>query len=276
MINLLFKKYLTFDGRLNRKKYSIRNFFAAFISCFGILAMGYFFVAKMYVAYLFAILVTFFSSWFSYANMSKRLHDLGISGVFIIPFVILGLLGLVGYRNTFFTLIAVIFGIALLFIKGNAGKNKYGPDPLEEINNERKSYNPTSASNAGANTQNMISDFLSTNINIAKIISVFLLLSVFQLEKFNNGLFDVFRLNPNGLYTMLKILITSFSLWSVHNYVERKRRLGIWVFSFIAILFNPIIKISFTSDIWATIDFATALVFIISLYLDYKSGIHFS
>lgn len=109
------EKYLTADGRLNRKPYILRSLFLgviSFVVSFVIVLLagtastdGVRIVLQLLFAVPGVMLVI------------RRLHDLGHSGWWC-------LLGLIPLVN-------LILGIYLLFFKGNTGPNRFGPDPLQ-------------------------------------------------------------------------------------------------------------------------------------------------
>ena len=66
---------------------------------------------------------------------------------------------------------------------------------------------------------------------------------------------------PYGYYTLLRIVICGASgLIALHEY-EKKEELSAWVlgFSFIAILYNPVIPVHLTREIWTPINIITIL-----------------
>ena len=71
-----------------------------------------------------------------------------------------------------------------------------------------------------------------------------------------------------GIYMILRIIVTIFSLWTAKDYYDKGLKFGVWAFSFIAILFNPLFIVSFEEEIWGIIDIATALAFIASMYFE--------
>ena len=109
------EKYLTADGRLNRKPYILRSLFLgviSFVVSFVIVLLagtastdGVRIVLQLLFAVPGVMLVI------------RRLHDLGHSGWWC-------LLGLIPLVN-------LILGIYLLFFKGETGPNRFGPDPLQ-------------------------------------------------------------------------------------------------------------------------------------------------
>ena len=103
---------LTFSGRLNRLRYFLALLLAMSVYCLTSIPLEFFGINSMLIHYPIFIL---YMVW-CFSLLGRRLHDIGISAWFslisLVPFVNLGL------------------GLFLLFKKGNAGPNKYGPDPL--------------------------------------------------------------------------------------------------------------------------------------------------
>lgn len=66
---------------------------------------------------------------------------------------------------------------------------------------------------------------------------------------------------PYGFYTILRIVVTGVGAWAAWSYFERKRtNIGL-LFAAIAVLFNPVIKISFERSEWRVIDAIAAIAF---------------
>jgi len=71
---------------------------------------------------------------------------------------------------------------------------------------------------------------------------------------------------PYGYYTLLRWVVTIsalFSAWVANNSEDK-----FWVFLLggVAILFNPIIPVHLTKDIWVIIDFIVAILFLVSIF----------
>lgn len=69
-----------------------------------------------------------------------------------------------------------------------------------------------------------------------------------------------------GYYEVLRWTVTCFSAWTAIRIHKNEVSIGsIWVlvFSAVAILFNPIIKIPFEKDVWLIFDIITALLFFV-------------
>lgn len=125
---------LSFKGRLNRKAYWLKGavFMALIQAVLGFLiyltAWPLFYVfpsaLPVYAASTFLIMLPFFafSIWASFAISIKRLHDLDLSGWFM-------LLALIPIVNIWLI-------IKIGFFRGTKGTNRYGPDLLDELGEE--------------------------------------------------------------------------------------------------------------------------------------------
>jgi uncharacterized membrane protein YhaH (DUF805 family) len=107
------KNYTVFDGRARRKEYwmfVLFNMVFTFVLGFldGILSAGF-----LVVLYYLAVLLP----WIAVAV--RRLHDVGKSGWFLF----IGLIPIIG----------AIWLLVLYCIDGDAGENKYGPNPKEDV-----------------------------------------------------------------------------------------------------------------------------------------------
>ena len=90
--------------------------------------------------------------------------------------------------------------------------------------------------------------------NIASAISVVLLLLAIP------------AIWPYGYYVFLRWVVTAsavFLIWIAHK-LKKQRWLGLMVVT--AILFNPIIPIYLTKEIWVVIDLITAAIFLVSIF----------
>lgn len=99
------------------------------------------------------------------------------------------------------------------------------------------------------------------SFDIARIISIIIL----TLAAF---VFD--RHTPYGVYTFLRIVVTLTSIYAIFIYDEN--RLFQFFFGALAILYNPIIKIHLSRDIWEILNIITLLLLSISYYLSKKSS----
>ena len=122
---------LSFEGRINRKKFIINTFLImiiGFIACFVFI----FLAEKMesYIATITAVVAAAATVIAYYANIARRLHDINQSAWWgLIYFAVTLFLNFVESPLAF---IAPILIILLAAIPGTKGANKYGMDPLEE------------------------------------------------------------------------------------------------------------------------------------------------
>lgn len=90
--------------------------------------------------------------------------------------------------------------------------------------------------------------------NIASTISIVLLLLAIP------------AIWPYGYYVFLRWMVTGsaiFLIW-VANKLQKQKWLGLMIV--IAILFNPIIPIYLTKEIWVVIDLIVAIIFLVSIF----------
>ena len=135
-----FNTYFSFNGRLNRKPFIIRNI----VSIFIILILTIAIIIPLYglqnaenfnlsVPYF---VILFISIWFYLANMNRRFQDMNKGKEWTIILFILYIVGLLLdlAQYTSFSLVlssvSFVFFIYLCAKKGTVGPNKYGPDPL--------------------------------------------------------------------------------------------------------------------------------------------------
>lgn len=105
----------SFRGRLRRRDYFFQSIMLSILAAgIGVLAG---FMMAMAETLALVLLIVFLPALMIILTMPvvKRLHDLDVSGWFF-------LISFVPFLN-------MIMGLALLFVKGTTGPNKFGPDP---------------------------------------------------------------------------------------------------------------------------------------------------
>ena len=99
--------------------------------------------------------------------------------------------------------------------------------------------------------------------NVALLIAVaFLLLA----------LFDGW---PYGFFTVLRFVVFGATAYVARMAYEEKKEGWVWVFGFIAMLFNPIIPIYLTRETWRVIDSFLVIILLLTilfLKLESKNG----
>lgn len=73
--------------------------------------------------------------------------------------------------------------------------------------------------------------------------------------------------NPTGYYHLLRLAISAICVFGVYC-ANRWRQFGwLFVFAWLAILFNPIYQVSLPVWVWHSLDVATAATIVASLFL---------
>lgn len=68
---------------------------------------------------------------------------------------------------------------------------------------------------------------------------------------------------PYGYYTLLRLIACAVFAWAAYVSFENKEALLPWIFIILALLFNPLIKVYLSKDIWAVIDVCSAIFLLI-------------
>ncbi len=92
------------------------------------------------------------------------------------------------------------------------------------------------------------------NKNIAIIISV-ILLFLAMIE----GL-------PYGFFTLLRLVVFGTTVYLSWLAYKSERHTWIWIFGFIALVFNPLIPLYLGRDLWVVVDLLVAIFLIVSTF----------
>ena len=76
---------------------------------------------------------------------------------------------------------------------------------------------------------------------------------------------------PYGYYQLLRFVVCGASVFVAFKAYEWQKIWAVWMFGFIALLFNPLIPIHLTREIWQPIDFVCAILFIVMTFVLKKS-----
>jgi hypothetical protein len=71
---------------------------------------------------------------------------------------------------------------------------------------------------------------------------------------------------PYGYYTLLRFVVCGAATFVAFVGYSGGKIWAAWLFAFVAVLFNPIIKIHFHKDAWQVLDFICACVFLITAF----------
>ena len=65
---------------------------------------------------------------------------------------------------------------------------------------------------------------------------------------------------PYGYYMLLRLVACGVFAFAAFVAFERKSKALPWVYSFMALIFNPIIKIHFPKEVWVFVDIAAGVL----------------
>ena len=68
---------------------------------------------------------------------------------------------------------------------------------------------------------------------------------------------------PYGYYQLLRLVVCGVSLYVAFAAFNWQKMWAVWVFGFVAILFNPLIPIHLSREIWQTIDIVCTALFVV-------------
>ena len=68
---------------------------------------------------------------------------------------------------------------------------------------------------------------------------------------------------PYGYYTLLRLIACAVFAWAAYVSFENKKALLPWVFIVLALLFNPVIEVYLSKELWAAIDLGSAIFLLI-------------
>lgn len=76
--------------------------------------------------------------------------------------------------------------------------------------------------------------------------------------------------HPYSYYQILRWFITICSAYLAYNYFTFEKFTWAWIFTALAILFNPIFPIYFAKGTWVLLDSVGTLIFFVSLFIKNK------
>lgn len=71
---------------------------------------------------------------------------------------------------------------------------------------------------------------------------------------------------PYGFFTLLRFVVFASSAYVAWMAYEAKKEKWVWIFGFLAVLFNPFFPIYLNRDLWSFIDVIVAVFMIISVF----------
>jgi len=82
----------------------------------------------------------------------------------------------------------------------------------------------------------------------------------------------VFPISEYGYYIFLRWVVFLSSVYVAYLFFKIKRTNWEWVIVIIAILFNPIIPVYLSKEIWQVIDIIVAIIFIVTIFISKKES----
>ncbi len=72
--------------------------------------------------------------------------------------------------------------------------------------------------------------------------------------------------HPYSYYQILRWVVCGFTAYCAYLAYEKKDNTWTWIFSIIAVLFNPIVPFYFERETWQIIDVITAVIIFVSIF----------
>lgn len=72
--------------------------------------------------------------------------------------------------------------------------------------------------------------------------------------------------HPYSYYILLRWVVCGTSAYGAFKSAELGKSVWAWVLGIIALLFNPIIPVHLSREIWAPINIMAALIFVVSIF----------
>ena len=72
---------------------------------------------------------------------------------------------------------------------------------------------------------------------------------------------------PYGYYQLLRFVVCGVGVYVAYTAYTWQKKWAMWLFGFIALLFNPLIPIHLSQEIWQPIDVICAILFIVIAFV---------
>lgn len=72
---------------------------------------------------------------------------------------------------------------------------------------------------------------------------------------------------PYGYYQLLRFVVCSVSVYVACMAYNWQKMWAVWIFGFIALLFNPLVPIHLSRELWQPIDIICAILFIVMVFV---------
>jgi hypothetical protein len=72
--------------------------------------------------------------------------------------------------------------------------------------------------------------------------------------------------NPHGYYTMLHWVCCGTLIFQAYQAVNLKKQIWVWILVITALVYNPIFRLHFNSELWSTINIITSVIVVVSIF----------
>ena len=72
---------------------------------------------------------------------------------------------------------------------------------------------------------------------------------------------------PYGFFTLLRFVVFAVAVYVAWMAYEQQKEKWVWIFGFLAVLFNPFFSIYLNRDLWSIIDLVTGLFLVASVFV---------
>ncbi|MCF7815717.1 MAG: hypothetical protein K9M10_03280 [Candidatus Pacebacteria bacterium] len=72
---------------------------------------------------------------------------------------------------------------------------------------------------------------------------------------------------PYGFFTLLRFVVFAMTAYVAWIAYEQQKEKWIWIFGFLAVLFNPFFPIYLNRGLWSIIDLLTGLFLVVSIFV---------
>ena len=77
---------------------------------------------------------------------------------------------------------------------------------------------------------------------------------------------------PYGYYQLLRFIVCGVAVYIAYTAYNWQKMWAVWLFGFIAVLFNPLAPIHFSGELWQYIDIICAVLFTVIAFILRKPG----
>lgn len=72
---------------------------------------------------------------------------------------------------------------------------------------------------------------------------------------------------PYGYYQLLRFVVCGVSVYVAFTAYNLQKMWAVWLFGFIALLFNPLIPFHLSRQLWQPIDLICAVLFVLGIFI---------